>query len=299
VQLSLNGALRPVRPVHRPITVAGRGRARGTDGPLRYVAYSEARIPDQLRRLLGELGVAVHVELDEFRSALLQADAAICFLETLDGPGWEALLRLRVERAVQPMLIVTRLSRHNARALARAAFSDAEFLDSPIGSIAAAIAALGRTTCLHTAARELRRHLGGRDPEVAEALARACLRMPTIRTVAEIAAIMGYHRSTLVKRWRQIAAPRSTPHLFLDWLRLIHALRVRACGQQTWCAVAEELGVSEKTLAASAHRMFGCRLRDAEHLTTGEAVDRVMRMFCTTPARRFDEEQSPTQSPPS
>jgi AraC-like DNA-binding protein len=232
---------------------------------------------------MDDLDVTVHVELDDFRNALPPADATICFLETLDGPGWEGLLKLRAERPLQPMLLITRHSRHNARVLARAAFSDAEFLDSPIESIVAAIAALGRTTCLHTTARELRNDLGGRDSELAEALARACLRTTAVRTVSEIASIMGYHRSTLAKRWQQVAAAGSTPHLFLDWLRLIHALRARACSQRSWCAIAEELGVSDKTLAGSAKRIFGCSLREAEHLTTAEVVDRALRMFLRDP----------------
>jgi DNA-binding response OmpR family regulator len=266
--------------------VPGSGSARNVlHAAARYddiCAYAErGALEARLREALQREKVLVYECWTTFqRVGLTGASAATCILVDLRGPLWEELLRLRVERTSFPILLLTRFTRENARALAAVSLDQVLFLDEATEpDIVSAIRSVRRRSLLHAAAATLRANPMGLDPELAETLARACSAPIPIRTVHELARLMGCSRSTVARRWSAAAAPASPPHRFIEWLLLMHALLIRTRTQSAWPDIARGLLVQEKTLRNTGWRLFNCALGDLERADASFLAEGLWRQF--------------------
>jgi hypothetical protein len=95
------------------------------------------------------------------------------------------------------------------------------------------------------------------------ALAHACRNRAPISSVNDLAAAVKCDRSTLCRQWQKSRSTGGELRLedFLDWMTLLRAVGRRSPGRK-WSAVAEELGVQERTLGRMARRLLGSGLRE-------------------------------------
>jgi hypothetical protein len=97
------------------------------------------------------------------------------------------------------------------------------------------------------------------------ALAHACRNRVPVRSVNGLAAAVECDRSTLCRQWQKGRSTRVELRLedFLDWLTVLRAVGLRPPGRK-WSAVAEELGMPERTLSRIARRLLGSGLRELD-----------------------------------
>ena len=100
---------------------------------------------------------------------------------------------------------------------------------------------------------------------VREALMAAARSDPPVRSVSELASLLGCDRSTLWYHWRKVVMPASRlrPEDLVDWLLLLYAVAHKRPGRK-WSAAAEEIGVHEHTLGRTARRLTGFTLGEIE-----------------------------------
>ncbi len=95
------------------------------------------------------------------------------------------------------------------------------------------------------------------------ALAICCLSALPITSVTSLARAAQSHRSTLTKQWKQtFGAPPMLPLRLEDFVAMVILLRALAAKVPsiTWREVSSGLGVHERTLRRTAHRLFGTSL---------------------------------------
>jgi hypothetical protein len=111
-----------------------------------------------------------------------------------------------------------------------------------------------------------------------QALAAACRATSPVRTIPELAGLVGRDRRTIWRLWQSAFGPEPPLRLqdFLDWLLLIRASALRSSGQR-WTAVAQELAVHEHTIARIARRLAGLNLRQVGDAGAGEVTRRFDR----------------------
>jgi len=130
---------------------------------------------------------------------------------------------------------------------------------------------------LDAAAQRLEAHPGP-VPHLRTALCAALRSSEPVRSVEDLAAALGCHRTTLRHQWRRAFGPACevAPSAFVDWTLLVRAYGEKRAGRK-WSAVAEALGVHEHTLGRLSKRLLGCGLREFERLgrdTIAERFDR-------------------------
>jgi lambda repressor-like predicted transcriptional regulator len=90
-------------------------------------------------------------------------------------------------------------------------------------------------------------------PDLRATLARACRRREPARAVEELAKILGGTRQELWRLWRSSGRAGTTPHAFIDWLLLAHAVAIRIRGESNR-ELAKRLHVAPATLASATKR---------------------------------------------
>jgi AraC-like DNA-binding protein len=128
------------------------------------------------------------------------------------------------------------------------------------------------------ALRRLARQLEDADwipARLRQALAAACRATSPVRTMPELAALVGRDRRTIWRLWQSTFGPESPLRLqdFLDWILLVHAAAHRSTGLR-WSTVAQELRVHEHTIARIARRLAGINLRQVGDGGPGEVIRR-------------------------
>jgi hypothetical protein len=194
----------------------------------------------------------------EFVEVVENARACAVLLSDLSCPRASDLVRLKQERPLLPLVLVTDLNATNARKLQRLPpVEETLFIDEIQGyRLGAALAQAAQHSLLKRAivVIDAVRHL---SPELRATLARACNLLTPVRSVHRLAhGIMGYSESELRKHWRADAQPGTKVHDFIDWLLVAHA----SIEWRVWTSptlVARHLGVDPRTLAAALHRRFG------------------------------------------
>lgn len=230
--------------------------------------------------MLRAYGLPVYRDWGDFRLDAGSAEVVVCVLSQLCGPTWDSLLRLRKQQRALTMMLVAAHSRDNTKALATVAFDEFLLLDDV--SEAALAAKIDGLTCRATtrlAAVSLRENKFGLDAEVAATLARACASVQPTRSVRDLACIMGYSSSQLERRWQRCLPPTSKPHDFIQWLRLMQALRMRARTRAAWTDIASELGVQQRTLSMNAKRLFGTDLTHLVQVERGQLVNKLWEIL--------------------
>lgn len=170
--------------------------------------------------LLKDRALEVHTDWAAFRSNLLTAESAICVLVSLQTWVWTDLLSVRSHRSALALMVITEYSCANSHALARAEIVEVLFLDEITPrSLTGGIAGLARRSITRLAAAALRENHGSFDTELAETLARACTSQRLVRSVDDLARLMGYSRSTL---WSRSAVKRSLQSCGRSLAPLLH-----------------------------------------------------------------------------
>lgn len=117
-------------------------------------------------------------------------------------------------------------------------------------------------------------------PSVRETISRVCglhddavaTRFVPASSVRRLAGQVNLAASTLRQYWREDAPLRCRLKEFMNWAVLLWAVRARAGAD--WNAVADQVGLSRRTLEINVARMAGCTLAAA-----GEDPDRVVGRF--------------------
>lgn len=239
--------------------------------------------------LLRAQGLHLCQDWHEFRSnGLGGAEAAICVISELHGPVWNAILQLRTHRPAMAMMLITEQTRENGRALGCIEVDELLFLDEVSDTaLETKTAALTRRTTTRIAAAVLREEQLTLDPEIAGTVVRACVAKHLVRSVEELARLLGCSSSQLERRWQRCTPSGSKPKLFIKWLRLMHALNLLARTRKSWKEVAGMLGVKPATLANTSRVLFGVTLRQLEHLDRDRLLGRLWEILGILPAPRM------------
>ncbi len=193
-----------------------------------------------------------------FSPGLREADLAIVFATRLEREAPELLANAARSLAPLPIVLLLRAHPHN--------LGDARTL--PVDELLSWDDCPTRlpSTVARLASRLPRRRLAATfrsNPQVPaairKALARACASERPPRTVKELAAETGRHRSTLWSQWTGVRQRTSSPlrlQDLIDWILLLCVLEKRHNGQK-WLSATLELGIDERTLRRLSNRLTG------------------------------------------
>jgi hypothetical protein len=204
----------------------------------------------------GRVTATVTTDWSTFGDSLAHFRAAAAYLPDLNGRHAAQLKRLRSDRPLTPLALITDLSTANFKSLNGMPEFDQVLLSSELHEVPAV---LQRIACrgLLLKAAALIESLDGWPPDLAATLARACRRREPVRTVTKLAIdVLGDDRRTLWKRWCACAAVGTSPHAFIDWLLVAHAVIDWYPGE-TNRDLASRLGVHLDTLVGAVRRRFG------------------------------------------
>lgn len=117
-------------------------------------------------------------------------------------------------------------------------------------------------------------------PSIRETISRVCglhsdcagVPFLPVRSVSHLARHVGLAASTLSRYWRREVPLRCSLKEFLSWAVLIWALRARS--QDTWNAIADQVGLQRRTLERNFMRMAECTLAAA-----ADDPERIVRRF--------------------
>ena len=226
---------------------------------------------------LGTLGVRCVTEWPDLVIALASARICVCAIPNLADNDWRLLITLVARRHIVPVLLVTYETVDNVRALAQLAVADVLFMPVSDERLLSALHGLSKYTAFGMVANRLRSESCRLDPAIAGMLSMVCMDPTPMHTVSDLATRMGCHRSTFSERWSHSAAPGFRPHLFIDWMRVVHAIVERVRTGRSWSAIAVQLGMNEKTLYSAAQRVFHMQLTLVEHLSSRELAAGLLR----------------------
>jgi hypothetical protein len=223
-------------------------------------------------RPLGQ--VVLHTQRSAFDRVVCSADCAVVVIPWLDMPA----AGLRVEQIRSgapevPIVVVTSKALENARRAVELGVTSAVWLSDVEQQLPCAIRFALEQSFLRLAGANAERasHLSA---TVRGTVATACRSRTPVRSLEELAVLVGVHRTALVSAWRGISHRELTPKRVLDWVLLLHATS-RKTSRVSWESVAVELRASEDTLARIAMRLLGGRLSELNAAT----IERVRRGF--------------------
>lgn len=235
----------------------------------------ERRIQRRMRRFQGIVSVREWDRLERLVSAV---DCLILDLPSLEG----ALVRRRVQDLERvhpflPIVLVTAREADNVRHLAEVEVEEVLWRTEIDSSI--------RTAVVRASSRGLARWIARRlatsdrlDPELREGLVHALRSSEPVRTVGDLAGIVGCHRTTLARQWRRAVGSDTDLRLedALAWILLLRAIGRKRPGEG-WAHVAREIGIHEKTLRNYARHLTGRGLADLDRLDHRTAAERFER----------------------
>ena len=221
-----------------------------------YSIYAEGA--DARHRLLtaldGHSCVRVATDWKLFVEELAHFRSAAVYIPELNGHHADRLKRLRSDRPLLPIALVTELHPAILKALNAVPECDDILLDSEIENLPDVLQKIaGRSLLLEAAAwiESLEQY----PPELVMTLARACRRREPVRKVTKLAEeVLGHNRQSFWELWRKAALP-SRAHDFIDWLLIAHAVLL-------WYpdtadrSIARQLSVHPQSLTAAIRRQF-------------------------------------------
>jgi hypothetical protein len=243
-----------------------KARSRGDPGETPAIVVFAERDQEH-RAVLDCLGGATcrpYTTWNMFERALPDADVAVVVLPRLERTEYASLGSLRAAHPDVPVVLITVRDPDNLLHLKDAFLDDVVYLHALPQELPKAARGALEGRCLARAARLVEAVPGG-HPDLLTALGRACrLPMPP-RTVVALAAIAGWDRRTLYQQWQKSFPAARTPHDFLQWLLLMHAMRLRL-RYRSWTAVARALRADRRTLEACAANVAGMQLAETVEL---------------------------------
>ncbi len=235
--------------------------------PLRAVVALKVR--DDIDRLVrealrSEAAVSSYGIWDEFQRAAARADCAIMPIVQFEPELTYHMRELEQAAPDIPLVFIIREGLESLTPAVGLESGAAELLslNAVATGLPAAMARALERTWLRRVARNAER-TNKVSPILANAIAAACRSRRPVRTLDDLAALVGRSRSDLARRWHATIPKGVTPKVFLDWVILL-----RAVGQKTrwrsWEAAADELGVNEARLRSAATRLMRRRLTELD-----------------------------------
>ena len=223
----------------------------------------------QLSRIAASVRpVAEVVATSDWGAVEAGTESQNCLVAAIDwlpgNPHFARLTALKARRPALAVVLVTRWERENARLLKGLKLEEVVWTMEIPRELAPAVQA----TCAHEynfvrcLAAPLR--LAGWIPaSLREGLARACESDTPVRTVNQLAAIVGCDRRTLWYQWQQSMDGRAGLRLqdFLHWLLVLRAFG-RKTPDRSWSRVASDIGVHSATLARYVRQLAGAGLNE-------------------------------------
>ena len=182
--------------------------------------------------------------------------------DTSGVPGRARHLTQRLTTA--PIVVVTTRAAEHVRAFVSSGITEICWTHDSPSVLQHAVEATVRKQPLDALAAQFQRATG-LPLYLRNTLIYLCRAQTSVRTVGELCAAAGCHRSTLWSQWRATGADTVLRlQDVVDWVILLRACSQRAPGIG-WGAVAAEAGVHEHTIARIARRLMGCGLRELRH----------------------------------
>jgi hypothetical protein len=198
---------------------------------------------------------------DQFNRARSQASCSVLLIDCLRSDGIAARLRGGGYRpSDHPMVLVTRKDPESLRLVGSLGIEEVIWFEEIGTALLPAIQRAEGTVNLHRIAQWISEsELPGR---LRAALSQACRTSDPVQSVAQLALQVGCDRSTLCRQWQKATHLDNPLRLqdVLDWIVFLHGVARRSTGRK-WAAIADEIGVGERTLGRMAHRCAGKNLR--------------------------------------
>jgi hypothetical protein len=235
------------------------------------VARLRATVPE------GETVVATSCWSTFQRSAAKGDSLVVVLSGEVTGEEVERLATLQRRLPYHPLVLAVDRDPENLRRLSPLRVSEMLWTEELVRGLWPTV----RRVRADAALRRLARDFDNADwipARLRQALAAACRATSPVRTIPELAALVGRDRRTIWRLWQSTFGPEPPLRLqdFLDWLLLVHAAALRSSGQR-WTAVAQELAVHEHTIARIARRLAGLNLRQVGDAGASEVTRRFDR----------------------
>jgi hypothetical protein len=237
----------------------------------------EVRLLALSRLHLAALEVLPCLDWRYYERAKARASCSVVLIDRLQADPLFERLAARPGAAVHPTILVTDKDPENLRLIRGLTLEEVIWAEEIGHALIPAICRASNAGYLGQVAQAISGapHLPQR---LRTALVHACRSSVPVHSVSELASEVECDRSTLCRQWRSGCGSGAELRLedFLDWLTILRAVGRRPPGRK-WSAVAEELGMQERTLRRMSRRLLGSGLR-------GLDVDGYARV-----ASRFEE----------
>lgn len=199
-----------------------------------------------------------------YERARALASCSVVLIDRLHVDPLFERLAARQGGAVHPTILVTDKDPENLRLIRSLTLEEVLWVEEVEHALVPAI----RRACSAGHLQQVAQTIGGAAQlprRLRTALVHACRSPACVRSVNDLAAAVKCDRSTLCRQWQRGRSPGTELRLedFLDWLTILRAVGRRPPGRK-WSAVAEELGVQERTLGRMARRLLGSGLRELD-----------------------------------
>jgi hypothetical protein len=222
----------------------------------------EARMQALTRLHLATLEVLPCLDWRCYEQARARASCSVALIERLHADPLLERLASRPGGAAHPTILVTDKDPENLRLIRGLILEDVIWAEEVKDALVPAI----RRACNAGYLQQVAVVVDGnaRLPQrLRAALVHACRSRAPVGSVGDLAAAVRCDRSTLCRQWQRGRGAGVELRLedFLDWLIILRAVGRRTHGRK-WSAVAEELGIQERTLGRIARRLLDSSLRE-------------------------------------
>lgn len=224
----------------------------------------EVRLRALTHRHLAAAIVLVCHDWRPYERARVRASCSVLLIDHLRGDPLFGRLVGQPAGTVHPTILVTDKDPENLRLIHGLTLEEVIWAEEVDDALVPAIGRARNAGYLQQVAAVIEA-----TPELPQrlrtALVHACRNGVPVNSVKDLATMVECDRSTLCRQWQRSRGEGVELRLedFLDWLALLRAVGRRPPGRK-WSAVAEELGMQERTLSRMARRLLGSSLRELD-----------------------------------
>lgn len=224
----------------------------------------EVRLRALTRRHLAALNVLPCQDWRDYERARPRASCSVALIDRLHLDPLFERVATRAGGAVHPTILVTDKDPENLRLIRGLTLEEVIWPEEVAHALVPAIHRACNAGYLQQVAKVIdgTRQLPQR---LRSALAHACRNDVPVGSVNDLAAAVECDRSTLSRQWQKGRGAGVQLRLedFLGWLMILRAVGRRSPGRK-WSAIADELGMQERTLARVARRLLRSGLRELD-----------------------------------
>lgn len=222
----------------------------------------EVRLRALTRLHLATLQVFPCQDWRDYERMRTRVSCLVAIIDQLRGDPLFERLAARPGGAIHPIILVTDKDPENLRLIRGPTLEEVIWAEEVEHALVPAI----RRACSAGHLQQVAEVIDG-TPQLPQrlrtALVHACRNHVPVGSVNDLAAAVECDRSTLCRQWQRGRGIGVELRLedFLDWLMILRAVGRRSPGRK-WSAVAQELGMQERTLSRIVRRLLGSSLRD-------------------------------------